>query len=200
MTFQTSERFLYQGKQLFSNDQPLALHPHAPEFVSVMTMCRRGYNGSWQIEDNQLFLIELDANIQHPTRLKKRRVRMLNPKRLELELEHEFVSESCFIYKDVLEPLVIEVKLLDIFPEAINGPLFADWFSGVINFGQGKGIDQGMTNSYKKYLTLSFVKGVLVGEAIRPSAEVYPPKSIEEIRTIFKNSPRTRKAQHLIEE
>jgi hypothetical protein len=179
MTFQTSERFLYQGKQLFSNDQPLSHHPHVPKFVPVTTICRRGYNGTWNIQDSKLYLTELDANINHPTRLKKRRVKMLNQKWLELE------SEPWVIYKDVLEPLIIKVKLLDIFPKAINGQLFADWFSGEINFGQGKGVDQGMANSYEKYLTLSFDKGILVGESIRPSVEVYPPKSIEEIRASF---------------
>jgi hypothetical protein len=187
MTFQTSERFLYHGKQLFSNDQPLSHHPHVPKFVSVTTMCRRGYNGTWNIADSKLYLTELDANIQHPTRLKKRRVRMLNEKWLELE------SEPWVIYKEVLEPLVIKVKLLDIFPKAINGQLFADWFSGEINFGQGKGLDQGMTNSYEKYLTLSFDKGILVGESIRPSVEVYPPKSIEEIRASFIPPKKTRR-------
>lgn len=194
MTFQTSERFMYQGKQLFSNDQPLTHHPQLPKFVSVTTMCRRGYNGTWNIADSKLYLTELDANIQHTTRLKKRRVRMLNEKWLELE------SEPWVIYKDVLEPLVIKVKLLDIFPESINGQLFADWFSGEINFGQGKGIDQGMTNSYKKYLTLRFVKGVLVGEAIRPHKEVFPPRSIEEIIESFKKSPRAGRLLNQIED
>jgi hypothetical protein len=198
MTFQTSERFLYQGRQLFSNDQPLSHHPLVPKFVSVMSLCRRGYNGTWIIRDSKLYLTELDANIHHPTRLKKRRVRMLNPKWLELEDELE--SEPWFIYKDLLEPLVIKVQLLDIFPEAVNGPLFADWFSGVINFGLGKGIDQGMTNSYKKYLTLRFVKGVLVAEAIRPYKEVFPPRSIEEIRASFEKSPRASRIQALIKE
>ncbi len=194
MTFQTSERFLYQGKQLFSNDQPLSHHPNVPKFVSVTTMCRRGYNGTWNIADSKLYLTELDANIQHPTRLKKRRVRMLNEKWLELE------SEPWVIYKDVLEPLVIKVKLLDIFPKAINGQLFADWFSGEINFGQGKGIDQGMTNSFKKYLTLSFLKGVLVNEAFRHHKEVFPPKSIEEVRASFQKSPRAGRLLNQIEE
>jgi hypothetical protein len=198
MTFQTSERFLYQARQLFSNDQPLSHHPLVPKFVSVMSLCRRGYNGTWIIRDSKLYLTELDANIHHPTRLKKRRVRMLNPKWLELEDELE--SEPWFIYKDLLEPLVIKVQLLDIFPEAVNGPLFADWFSGVINFGLGKGIDQGMTNSYKKYLTLRFVKGVLVAEAIRPYKEVFPPRSIEEIRASFEKSPRASRIQALIKE
>jgi len=197
MTFQLSERFFYQDKELFSNDQPLAHHPQVPKFVSVTSMCRRGYNGTWNIEDRKLYLTELDANLQHPTRLKKRRVRSFNKK--WLELEHEFDSEPCFIYEDVLRPLVINVKLLDIFPDAVNGPLFADWFCGEINFGQGKDKDQGMTNSYKKYLTLRFVKGVLVSEAIRPYKEVFPPKSIEEIIESFKKSPRARKVQPLIE-
>jgi len=197
MTFQLSERFFYQDKELFSNDQPLAHHPQVPKFVSCTSMCRRGYNGTWNIEDSKLYLTELDANIQHPTRLKKTRVRRFNEK--WLELEHEFDSEPCFIYKDVLRPLVVNVKLLDVFPEAMNGPLFADWFCGEINFGQGKGKDQGMTNSYKKYLTLRFEKGVLVSEAIRPYKEVFPPKSIEEIIESFKKSPRARKVQPLIE-
>lgn len=200
MTFQLSERFFYQDKELFSNDQPLAHHPQVPKFVSVTSMCRRGYNGTWNIEDSKLYLTELDANIQHPTRLKKTRVRRFNKKLLELELEHEFVSEPFFIYENVLRPLVMNVKLLDVFPDAMNGPLFADWFSGEINFGLGKGKDQGMTNSYKKYLTLRFVKGVLVGEAIRPHKEVFPPRSIEEIIESFQKSPRASMVQPLIEE
>ena len=193
MTFQTSERFLYQGKQLFSNDQPLALHPHAPEFVSVMTMCRRGYNGSWQIEDNKLYLTELDANIKHPTRLKKRRVRRLNEKWLELEHDHDHDSEPIFIYKEVLVPLVIKVKLLDVFPEAINGQLFADWFSGEINFDQGEVVNEGMITTYERYLTLNFEKGILVNERNRTHEEVYPTKTTEELIASFQQSARASK-------
>jgi len=178
MTFQTSEQFLYQGKKLLSNNCPLAMHPHTPEFLTVTSMCRRGYNGTWRIKDDQLFLIKLDAYIKHPTAVHGRSV---------LNLDDE---SDDFCFKIVDEPMAVNANLIDVFPEAKDGQLFADWFSGDINFGQGKGEDQGMASAYPKYLTLSFEKGILIKEIVRTYEEVFPPKTMaQRMEALLKSPP-----------
>lgn len=181
MTFQTSEKFLYQGKQLFSKDQPLASHPHAPEFLAVTSMCWRGYNGSWSIQKKKLFLIRLEAYIKHPTALRERRV---------INLKGEADE---FSFDIVWEPMAMKANLKEIFPQTVHKKLFADWFTGEINFGLGDVIGQGMKNTYKSYQTLRFEKGELINETIRPSKVVYPPISTEAFIASFQDLPRTRR-------
>ncbi|SMC32901.1 hypothetical protein [Polynucleobacter kasalickyi] len=181
MTFQTSEKFLYQGKQLFSHDEPLASHPHAPEFLAVTSMCWRGYNGSWSIQKKKLFLIKLEAYIKHPTALRERRV-------INLQGEADELS-----FDIVWEPMAMKANLKAIFPQTVNRRLFADWFTGEIHFGLDDGIGQGMKNAYKTYQTLRFEKGILVNETIRLSEVVYPAISTEAFMASFQDVPRTRR-------
>ena len=69
MTAQIHERLIYEGKECLMADEPL--HPylkeHKIEFSWPHTACWRGYTGSWQIEDNKLYLIGLEAYIKSPS-------------------------------------------------------------------------------------------------------------------------------------
>jgi hypothetical protein len=180
MTFQTSEQFLYRGQKLLSRNCPLALHPHAPEFLTVTSMCRRGYNGTWSIQNHQLFLIKLEAYIQHPTAVFGKRV---------FDLDNES-DDLCT--KIINVPMAVKANLTEVFPETVDGKLFADWFSGDIHFGQGEGENQGLGDSYQRYLTLSFEKGILVNEVIKTYAEVFPPQSMEQRMEALLKAPSVR--------
>ncbi len=57
-----------------------------------------------------------------------------------------------------------------------DGFLFADWFTGNINFGQGDITLRGMHNRFEKYLSLRFDNGVLMEERFLTHEEAYPPE------------------------
>lgn len=65
MTAQCRERLIYNGEEYYLATEPLAsyLIKHDIRFIAPHTACWRGYIGSWLIEDNKLYLVDLKANI-----------------------------------------------------------------------------------------------------------------------------------------
>ena len=65
MTAQCRERLIYNGEEYYLATEPLApyLVSHKIRFTAPHTACWRGYIGSWLIEDNKLYLVDLEANI-----------------------------------------------------------------------------------------------------------------------------------------
>jgi hypothetical protein len=58
-----------------------------------------------------------------------------------------------------------------------DGLLFADWFTGQINFGQGNITLRGVHNCFEEYLSLHFEKGVLAEERVLTCDKAYQSKS-----------------------
>ncbi len=114
--------------RLQSYDQPLNSHPRLTEILMETPACIGGYERTWGIENNNLYLVDLKIH-----------------------------SENLF--SDVSEY-----------------GLFADWFTGNINFGQGDIKLRGMHNRYEKYLSLRFEKGVLAEKKVLTYNEAYPPE------------------------
>ena len=65
MTAQCRERLIYNGEEYYLATEPLAsyLIKYDIRFIAPHTACWRGYIGSWLIEDNKLYLVDLKANI-----------------------------------------------------------------------------------------------------------------------------------------
>lgn len=65
MTSQRRDRLIYKGEEYGIATEPLQpyLLKHNVKFISSDTSCWRGYVGSWMVEDNKLYLIDLEANI-----------------------------------------------------------------------------------------------------------------------------------------
>ena len=67
MTLQIAEKLTYNGKKYDLHTEPLKsyLYKHPIERTSdtyiVRSNCWRGYVGHWAIEDDKLFLVELDC-------------------------------------------------------------------------------------------------------------------------------------------
>jgi len=164
LTHQNSEAFIHKGKKLYSYNQPLRSHPHLPKFLPLGSFCWRGYNCTWSIKNGKLYLIDLYAHIPHPTE-----VNIKQCLRYDLERD-DFYNET------VHEPVAVKATLKDVFPEAGEDGLFADWFTGNINFGQGDTLLRGMNNRFEKYLSLRFKNGVLTEERFLTHEEAYPPE------------------------
>ena len=65
MTAQIGEKIIYNGDEYHIATEPLNpyLEKHNIEFKAYWTACWRGYYGSWEIEDDKLYLIDLRANL-----------------------------------------------------------------------------------------------------------------------------------------
>lgn len=66
MTAQAEERLIYKGEEIGMASQPLNQYLQNRsdiKFVSDSTACWRGYYGNWEISDDKLYLIGLDAFI-----------------------------------------------------------------------------------------------------------------------------------------
>ena len=67
MTVQIAEKLIYDGQTYELHTEPLRsyLYKHPIERISdtyiVSTNCWRGYVGHWSIEDDKLYLVELDC-------------------------------------------------------------------------------------------------------------------------------------------
>ena len=61
MTLQAEEKLVYNGNVYLISNQPLYpyIKKHNINFVARITCCRRGYHGSWSIEENKLYLVGL---------------------------------------------------------------------------------------------------------------------------------------------
>jgi hypothetical protein len=74
----------------------------------------------------------------------------------------------------------LKIHLEKLLSEACeDGLLFADWFTGNINFGQGNFMLRGINNRYEEYLSLLFENGVLVEEQVLTYDKAYPPRPEE---------------------
>ena len=175
MTLQARETFYYNGDELGSFDTPLSTHPKPPKFEPLGSFCWRGYRGTWSIRDRRLYLVDLYAHIKKLKGIPNYRYIRYDRRRKDI------------YYEIHIEPTCQPVYIEDVFPKMKDGKLFAYWFSGDVIFGLGEVTGHGMTCSYKKYLSLTFEHGVLVKEQIRPHAEIYPPKSIEEMLASIKS-------------
>jgi hypothetical protein len=167
LTHQNRETFFYKGEELQSYNQPLRSHPNLPEFLPLGSFCWRGYNGTWNIKNGKLYLIDLYAHVKHPTEVNIKQC---------LRYNHE---QHDFYYETVHEPVAVKATLKDVFPEAGKDGLSADWFTGNINFGQGDITLRGMHNRYDKYLSLRFENGVLAEERVLTYDEAYAPEPEE---------------------
>lgn len=116
------------GKEHQSDSKPLCSHPKLTELMMVAPACIYGYERTWSIEENKLYLVDLKIHLEH------------------------VLSEACE-----------------------DGLLFADWFTGNINFGQGNIILRGLNNRNEEYLLLLFENGVLVEEQFLTYDKAYPP-------------------------
>jgi hypothetical protein len=162
LTHQNRETFIHEGKKLYSYNQPLRSHPHLPKFLPLGSFCWRGYNGTWNINDRKLYLVDLYAHVAQPTEVNIKQC-------LRYDLERDD-----FFYETVHEPVAVKATLKDVFPKAGEDGLFADWFTGNINFGQGDITLRGMNNRFEEYLSLRFDNGVLAEERVLTYEEVYP--------------------------
>jgi hypothetical protein len=167
LTHQNRETFIHKGEELQSHSQPLRSHPNLPEFLPLGSFCWRGYNGTWSIKNEKLYLVDLYAHIPHPTEVNIKQC-------LRYDLERDD-----FYYETVHEPVAVKATLKDVFPEAGKDGLSADWFTGNINFGQGDITLRGMHNRYDKYLSLRFENGVLAEERVLTYDEAYAPEPEE---------------------
>lgn len=68
MTAQAREDLLYEGKKLSMCSTPLEdffdTSGSKPTFALRSTACWRGYLGEWEITDNRLYLIGIDAKLR----------------------------------------------------------------------------------------------------------------------------------------
>jgi hypothetical protein len=115
--------------RLQSDEQPLRTYPRLTELLMETPACIGGYERTWSIENNRLYLVDLKIHLEN------------------------LLSEACE-----------------------DGLLFADWFTGNINFRQGDITLRGMHNRYEKYLSLRFKNGVLTEERFLTHEEAYPPE------------------------
>ena len=63
MTIQTMEKLIYKGRVVNMATNPLTSYIMAleikPNFCSIASGCWRGYVGTWLIEDNKLYLVDI---------------------------------------------------------------------------------------------------------------------------------------------
>ncbi len=67
MTAQTGEILFFKGEETWMATEPLNQYlqnRNDIKFVPSSTACWRGYYGQWEIKDNKLYLIDLEAYIE----------------------------------------------------------------------------------------------------------------------------------------
>ena len=154
MTTQSTETIIFNGKELDTYTLPLNEYPNLPKFCSITSLNRRGYCGTWEVRNNQLFLVKLFGHIAHPTKFETTYHSRYN---FDTEEFEQFAKEN---------PIPIEIDIKYLFPDTPSDGVLADWFTGDININQGEMIFRGYNNSYEKYLKLSFENGKLINEKI----------------------------------
>ena len=67
MTAQARERLLYRGQQMSMCSEPLSVYFRLmsiePDFAEQSSACWRRYVGSWEVRNEQLYLVELSATM-----------------------------------------------------------------------------------------------------------------------------------------
>lgn len=86
MTAQIKEKLFIDGKEYGIATEPLEpyiqqMKPR-PKFQSYMTGCWRGYFGSWELQDNKLYLIDFSSTLE------------LDNKIVKIGLDYLFPSEN----------------------------------------------------------------------------------------------------------
>ncbi len=178
MTAQQGERILYQGKEHWMMSEPLSSYlskqPHI-QFHPLNTACWRGYVGHWEIRDNRLWLLALDTGIfGFLLNTKKLQADILDIESFRQERQrlrqqmregHLTSNENQRQLKALKKRLTVtqEVSLQTLFQEP--GPIFANWFDGVICLPQGKCLEyvhMGYASVYEEEIFLQFKEGVLL--------------------------------------
>lgn len=145
MTAQIADTITIQGEQHLLFTEPLETYYSdrpRPAFVSPHTGNWRGYEGAWEIRDGKLFLTAVTANVCTGVRLPQ-----------------TYGLVACEDYGGKLKAAGIG----DIFPGAA-GPVFADWYTGVLRVPLGRMIGyvhMGYESQYEMYLHFNVVKGVI---------------------------------------
>ena len=149
MTSQAMETIIFEGQELSTYSQPLNSYPKLPKFYGLTTMLRRGYRGTWEVRGDRLYLISLYGNIEHPSQTVT-----------TYHTRFNFETNDFEPFADT-KPTHQEINLNYLFPDAVEGGVFADWFTGEIDICQGEMIFRAYHNQYEEYLTLKFENGVM---------------------------------------
>jgi hypothetical protein len=157
MTAQVPDWLRYQGQRLELHSTPLEPyfdddHPR-PDFCEVGSMNWRCYAAEWEIDDDTLYLINIDAFVHmHPEAVKG----------LDGVL-HTFNARP--------------FELQDLFPSA-NGRVKATWFTGELRVSRGELLedlfDVAYGGIYEEDLLLSFEEGKLVRTEIKDNRHLIP--------------------------
>ena len=101
MTAQIEDKLKFKGETYFLATEPLKgyLDREGIEFFSFSTACWRGYIATWQIKDDKLFLVDLEANTIDGEEVG---LRYLFPKQYEVFAEW-FSGELRVPYGELLE-------------------------------------------------------------------------------------------------
>ncbi len=121
MTLQISEKLIYKDIEFYIGTYPLETYLEEKQicFNWESTACKRGYNGTWLIEDDKLFLIDLSATI----------------------IKDYGMWKWPFEY--------VEVGLDYLFPN--QEKVFAEWFSGELDFWSGQLLGYYSKNMVERY-------------------------------------------------
>lgn len=121
MTLQISEKLIYKDIEFYIGTYPLETYLEEKQicFNWESTACKRGYNGTWLIEDDKLFLIDLSATI----------------------IKDYGMRKWPFEY--------VEVGLDYLFPN--QEKVFAEWFSGELDFWSGQLLGYYSKNMVERY-------------------------------------------------
>ena len=73
MTTQSTENLIYRNEMLDMADYPLSTSPNlarvSKKLMVTLTCCWRSYIGTWEIDDNRLYLIKIDATFKDNTKV-----------------------------------------------------------------------------------------------------------------------------------
>ena len=156
MTAQATDPLIHNGNTYWLCDEPLKgyLKEQKISFQWTDTSNWRGYTAGWEIKAGKLFLTRIGGNIR-------------------LACGDDVYRRTGKLY------YVIPAKpLRELFPEADEDGLFADFVTGTLRCTYGEllhYVHQGHASTYEHELHLQFEKGVLVSEEVRDG--VAPPRS-----------------------
>ena len=165
MTTQSPETIILDGQKRITYNLPLDTYTPLPKFYAMTSVLWRGYRGTWEVRNKELYLLNLFGTIEHPIDTETTYHTRFNFETNEFE---PFAKTK---------PKHLEIDIKNVFPDAPRDGVFASWFSGEINIPQGEIILRGLNNKYEDYLTLSFKNGILESQVVRSYTEVFSKKS-----------------------
>ncbi len=168
MTAQFHERLIWNGEEYGMASEPLELYlrriKNRIEFVFCNTACWRGYEGTWEIIDDRLYLIDLQGEAL---------VTDMDKYNEEKKKAEEFYRNGMLTQEEKIK-LLHEVK--SVLMENVNASVstifpgqekvFAEWFTGELRLPQGKMLEyvhMGYQSVYEKDVYLEFKSGKLTG-------------------------------------